>query len=228
MPPAAIDATIQAVIFDIDGTLVDSVDLHAESWARTFSHFGYDIPVADVRFQIGKGGDQLLPHMLGQGPTDAKGSAMAAFRADLFKREYLSRVSAFPRVPDLFRHILDRGQRIALASSAKGDELQTYKEIAGIADLVDEETSSDDAEKSKPYPDIFLAALQRLGLPPDRVMMVGDTHYDAEAAGKAGIATLGLLCAGFPESVLRKAGCVAIYRDPAALLAGYAGSPLAQ
>jgi phosphoglycolate phosphatase-like HAD superfamily hydrolase len=221
-------ANIKAVIFDIDGTLVDSVDLHAESWARTFSHFGYDIPVADVRFQIGKGGDQLLPHMLGQATADAKGPAMTAFRADLFKREYLSRVRAFPRVPDLFRHILDRGQRIALASSAKGEELQIYKQIAGIADLVDEETSSDDAEKSKPHPDIFVAALHRLGLPPDRVMVVGDTHYDAEAAGKAGMATLGLLCGGFPETVLRKAGCVAIYRDPAALLAGYAGSPLAQ
>ena len=222
------EANIKAVIFDIDGTLVDSVDFHAESWARTFSHFGFDIPVADVRFQIGKGGDQLLPHMLGQDTADAKGPAMAAFRADLFKREYLSRVRAFPRVPDLFRHILDQGQRIALASSAKGEELEIYKQIAGIADLVDAQTSSDDAEKSKPHPDIFVDALQRLGLPPDRVMVVGDTHYDAEAAGKAGMGTVGMLCGGFPETVLRKAGCVAIYRDPAALLAGYAGSPLAQ
>jgi HAD superfamily hydrolase (TIGR01509 family) len=224
MPPAI----IKAVIFDIDGTLVDSVDLHAESWARTFSHFGYDVPEADVRFQIGKGGDQLLPQMLGQGTADDKGPAMADFRADLFKREYLSRVRPFPQVPDLFRHIRAQGQRIALASSAKGDELQTYKEIAGITDLVDAETSSDDAEKSKPYPDIFAAALERLGLPPEQVMVVGDTHYDAEAAGKAGIASVGLLCGGFPESVLRKAGCIAIYRDPAALLAGYAASPLAR
>ena len=153
---------------------------------------------------------------------------MAAWRADLFKREYLPKIRAFPSVPELFRHIRAQGQRIALASSAKGEELQIYKKIAGIADLVDEETSSDDAEKSKPHPDIFTAALERLGLPPAQVVVVGDTHYDAEAAAKAGMGTVGMLCGGFPEDVLRRAGCIAIYRDPAALLAGYADSPLAQ
>ena len=105
--------------------------------------------------------------------------------------------------------------------------MQAYKTIAGIANLVDEETSSDDAEKSKPHPDIFSAALERLGLPPEQVVVVGDTHYDAEAATKAGMGTIGMLCGGFPEEVLRRAGCVAIYRDPAALLEGYAASPLA-
>jgi HAD superfamily hydrolase (TIGR01509 family) len=218
----------QAIIFDIDGTLVDSVDFHAESWARTFSHFGHQVPVADVRFQIGKGGDQLVPFLVGDAAAEEHGAEMAAWRADLFKREYLPRVRAFPSVPELFRHIRAQGQRIALASSAKGEELQVYKTIAGIADLVDAETSSDDAEKSKPYPDIFAAALERLGLPPAQVVVVGDTHYDAEAATKAGMGTVGMLCGGFPEDVLRSAGCVAIYRDPAALLAGYAASPLAR
>jgi HAD superfamily hydrolase (TIGR01509 family) len=217
-----------AIIFDIDGTLVDSVDAHAESWARTFSHFGFDVPVADARFQIGKGGDLLVPHLVGEAAAQAHGADMATWRADLFKREYLAGIRAFPQVPELFRHIRAQGQRIALASSAKAEELQVYKKIAGIADLVDEETSSDDAENSKPYPDIFAAALERLGLPPEQVVVVGDTHYDAEAAGKAGMGTIGLLCGGFPEDVLRRAGCIAIYRDPAALLSGYAASPLAQ
>ena len=217
----------QAIIFDIDGTLVDSVDFHAESWARTFKHFGFDISKDEARFQIGKGGDQLVPHLVGEAAANEHGEEMAAWRADLFKREYLPKVRAFPDVPELFRHIRAQGQRIALASSAKGDELQVYKKIAGIADLVDEETSSDDAERSKPHPDIFTAALERLGLPPDQVVVVGDTHYDAEAASKAGMGTIGMLCGGFPEDVLRDAGCVAIYRDPAALLAGYATSPLA-
>ena len=218
----------KAIIFDVDGTLVDSVDLHAESWVRTFRHFGFDVPVADVRFQIGKGGDQLVPHLIGEAAAEAHGAEMAEWRAELFKREYLSKVHAFPGVPELFRHIHAQGQRIALASSAKGEELQVYKKIAGITDLVDEETSSDDAEKSKPHPDIFAAALERLGLPPDEVVVVGDTHYDAEAATKAGMGTVGMLCGGFPEEVLRQAGCIAIYRDPAALLAGYATSPLAR
>jgi HAD superfamily hydrolase (TIGR01509 family) len=217
----------QAIIFDIDGTLVDSVDLHADSWARTFAHFGHPTPVETLRFQIGKGGDQMLPDLLGQETADKVGKEMEAWRGALFKREYLRRVKAFPQVPELFRHIRAQGQRVALASSAKGDELEVYKKIAGIADLVDEQTSSEDAEKSKPHPDIFSAALERLGLPATQVVAVGDTQYDAEAAAKAGMGTVGLLCGGFPEAVLREAGCLAIYRDPAALLAAYASSPLA-
>ena len=134
----------------------------------------------------------------------------------------------FPGVRELFERIKADGLRIALASSAKKEELERYKEIAGIADLVDAETSSDDAEKSKPHPDIFEAALERLeGVAADEAIAVGDTPYDAEAAGKAGIRTIGLLCGGWPEAELREAGCVAIYRDPADLLRQYDRSPLA-
>ena len=216
----------KAVFFDMDGTLVDSVDLHADSWARTFTHFGRYISVERVRFQIGKGGDQLLPHLLGQEDADARGEEMAAYRADLFKREYISRVKPFPGVPDLFRHIRERGLKIAIASSAKADELKVYKKIAGVEELTDVDTTSEDAEKSKPHPDIFQAALTKLGLFPQDVVVVGDTHYDIEAAAKAGMGTIGMLCGGFPEDVLRGAGAVAIYRDPAHLLADYDTSPL--
>lgn len=218
----------KAVFFDMDGTLIDSVDLHAVSWARTFAHFGKMIPVSRIRFQIGKGGDQLLPHLLGQEEADARGEEMAAFRADLFKREYISRVKPFPCVPELFRHIRERGLKIAIASSAKADELKVYKKIAGVEGLTDVDTTSEDAEKSKPHPDIFQAALTKLGLSPRDVVAVGDTHYDIEAAAKAGMGTIGMLCGGFPEDVLRRAGAVAIYRDPAHLLADYDISPLAQ
>jgi phosphoglycolate phosphatase-like HAD superfamily hydrolase len=127
----------------------------------------------------------------------------------------------------LFERLKADGKRIALASSAKGDELQTYKKITGIGDLLETETSSDDAEKSKPHPDIFEAALERLGqISPERVVVIGDTPYDAEAAGKAGLRTIGVLCGGFPEADLRGAGCIAIYRDPADLLGRYDESPL--
>jgi len=144
------------------------------------------------------------------------------------KREYLPRVRSFPAVRELFQRVKDEVLQIALASSAKADELKTYKKIADIEDLVEEETSSDDAEKSKPHPDIFEAALSRLDdTRPSEAVVVGDTPYDAEAAGKAGLQTIGLLSGGFPEEDLRAAGCAHIYRDPADLLANYDTSPLA-
>ena len=121
------------------------------------------------------------------------------------------------------------GKQIALASSAKEDELAKYKQVAQIEDLIDEETSSDDAESSKPDPDIFQAAMKRLGgKSPEQVMVVGDTPYDAEAAAKAGLRTVGLLCGGWSEDELKQAGCIAVYKDPADLLAHYAESPLAR
>ncbi|MBV9862330.1 MAG: HAD family hydrolase [Alphaproteobacteria bacterium] len=218
---------IEAVVFDIDGTLVDSVDLHARAWQEAFARFGHRVGYGEVRSQIGKGGDQLMPVFLSQDEIDHRGEEIETWRSDLFKRRYLPRVQAFPEVRELFERVRRNGQRIALASSAKGDELAIYKKIAGIEDLVDDETSSDDAEKSKPHPDIFEAALERLGVAPERAVAVGDSPYDAEAAGKIGLRTIGVLCGGFPEADLRAAGCIAIYRDPADLLLRFDASPLA-
>jgi len=219
---------IKAIIFDIDGTLVDSVDIHARAWQETFRHFGKEIPFADVRRQIGKGGDQLMPVFFTKEEIDRFGEEMEEFRGDLFKREYLSQVRAFPQTRELFERIMADGKRIALASSAKEDELDTYKKVARIEDLVEEETSADDAEKSKPHPDIFEAALAQLAdIDPEEAVVVGDTPYDAEAAGKIPrLRTVGVLCGGWSEDELRAAGCIAVYRDPADLLARFEGSPL--
>ena len=218
---------IKAVIFDIDGTLVDSVDLHARAWQEAFEHFGRKVPFEEVRSQIGKGGDQLMPVFFSAEDLERFGDEMEKYRGDLFKREYLPRVKGFPRVRELFERLRKDGKRIALASSAKQDELTAYKKIADIEDLVEEETSSDDAEKSKPHPDIFEAALGQLGdTSAAEAIVVGDTPYDAEAAGKAGLRTVGFLCGGFPEEDLRAAGCVRIYADAADLLARYEESPL--
>lgn len=220
---------IKAVIFDIDGTLIDSVDFHAQAWKQTFEHFGRDIPYERVRHQIGKGGDQLMPVFFSKRELDQLGEEMETYRKALFKREYLPRVRAFPKVRELFERIKSDGKRIALASSSKEDELAVYKKVARIDDLIEGETSSDDAEKSKPHPDIFQAALHQLGhVTADEVIVVGDTPYDAEAAGKLKLRTIGLLCGGFPEAELRAAGCVAIFRDPADLLRHYETSPLAE
>jgi len=218
---------VKAVIFDIDGTLVDSVDLHARAWQEAFEHFGKQFSFEKVRYQIGKGGDQLLPVFLSEREIEEFGDELTEYRGELFKREYLPRVVAFPRVRELFERVLADGKRVALASSAKKDELKEYKRIADIEDLVEEETSADDAEKSKPHPDIFEAALSQLGdVEPSEAIVVGDTPYDAEAAGKAGLRTIGLLAGGFPEEDLRAAGCVRIYKDAAELLADYDSSPL--
>ncbi len=218
----------RGVIFDVDGTLVDSVDQHAKAWQDTFREFGHDIEFPAIRSQIGKGGDQLLPVFLDPREIEDQGEAIQKRRAEILKRTYLSKIVGFPRVRELMQKLIADRAILALASSAKQDELQIYKKIAQIEDLIPIETSSDDAQKSKPHPDIFQAALARLGdISPDDVLVVGDTPYDAQAATKAGLRTVGMLCGGFPEHDLLEAGCVAIYRDPADLLARYAQSPLA-
>jgi HAD superfamily hydrolase (TIGR01509 family) len=220
---------IKAVIFDIDGTLVNSVDLHARAWQEAFRHFGKEIPYQRVRHQIGKGGDQLMPVFFSKEELDEFGAPMEKYRGELFKRDYLPQVRAFPRVRELFLRIRDEGQRIALASSAKEEELEAYKKIARIEDLVEEETSADDADKSKPHPDIFEAVLKRLGkIEPREAIVVGDTPYDATAAGKLDLRTLGVLCGGFPETELKAAGCIEIYKDPTDLLARYEESLIAK
>jgi HAD superfamily hydrolase (TIGR01509 family) len=219
---------ITAVIFDIDGTLVDSVDLHAAAWAATFAKYGKQIAVHDVRRQIGKGSDQLLPVFFSTTELLEFGKALEKDRGELFRRDYLPRVTSFPHTRELFERIRQEGTRIALASSAQEAEIKVYKQLARIEDLLAGETSADDVEKSKPHPDIFAAALKEVGNPPvTEVIVVGDTPYDAEAAGKLNLRTIGVLSGGWTEEELRRAGCVAMYRDPADLLARYNESPLA-
>ena len=220
---------IKAVIFDVDGTLVDSVDLHARAWVDAFEDFGHKTAFEDVRRQIGKGGDQLMPVFLTPREIDEKGEALEQHRGRVLKERYLPAVTAFPRVRDLFQRLLADGKRIGLASSAKSEELDVYKRIAGIVDLVQFETSSEDAEASKPHPDIFEAALKRLGsVDLDEVIVIGDTPYDAEAARKAGLRPIGVRCGGWSEAELKAAGCIAVFHDPADLLEQYDRSPLAR
>ncbi len=218
---------MRAVIFDIDGTLLDSVDLHARAWVEAFKHFGVETQEAEVRRQIGKGGDQLMPVFLPKERIEREGKEIESYRSDLFKRDYLDKVKPFPAVRALFERIREAGLTIALASSGKKDEVAHYQELLGIADLVDAVTSSDDADRSKPHPDIFEAAIGKLeGIATGEMIVIGDTPYDAEAARKAGLDTIGVLCGGFPEADLSAAGCIAIYRDPQDLLDGFADSPL--
>lgn len=220
---------IKAVIFDVDGTLIDSVDIHAKAWVWAFARHGHDIPFADLRSQIGKGADQLLPEFLTSEQIESYGKKLEDDRQMFFKDEYYHHLKAFPQVREMFERIIADGKKIVLASSAKKDELEHYEELANVKDLIGGSTSSDDAERSKPHPDIFHAALEKLeGIDPSDVIVVGDTPWDAHAAGKAQLRTVGFLCGGFAEETLREAGCIAIYDGPSDLLARYDESPLAQ
>jgi HAD superfamily hydrolase (TIGR01549 family) len=220
---------VKAVIFDIDGTLVDSVDLHARAWQEAFAKFGKNVSYDAVRNQIGKGGDQLLPVFLSPQEQEEFGKKLEGYRGELFKAKYLSQVKAFPHVRDLLQRVKDDGKQIALASSAKKDEVEVYKRIAHIEDLVEEQTSSDDAERSKPHPDIFEAALKRLhDVTAKEAITIGDSPYDAIAAKKLEMTSIGVLSGGFPEADLRAAGYSQIYKDCADLLDHYEQSLIAR
>lgn len=213
---------IEAAIFDVDGTLIDSVDFHAIAWVEAFAEFGVTTTFEKVRRQIGKGGDNLLPVFLSQSQIREFGEDLETFRGGHFKRKYLEHLRPFAGVRPLFERLIESGISIALASSAKPDELKVYKKIAEIDDLLDAETSSDDVADSKPDPDIFHAAVRQLhGIAKDGIVVIGDSPYDAEAAGKAGLRTIGVLCGGFPTSSLTRGGCSAIYRSPSNILINY-------
>ena len=152
---------------------------------------------------------------------------MRDYRRELYKREYHPRIKAFPQVRELLLRIKADGKRIALASSATKDDLVTYKQIMNVEDLIDAATTTEEVKSSKPEPDVFSVTLDKLGgIACNDVIVVGDSPYDAEAAGKINLRTIGVLCGGFPEENLRKAGCIAIYKDIADLLAHYDESPL--
>ena len=188
------------MIFDVDGTLIDSVDYHAITWHNALEYYGVKANLSDVRMQIGKAGDQLLPVFATNEQIKKYGEEIKARKTKLFHENYFHQVKPFPGVRQLFELIKQRNIPIALASSAVSDELEVYKKIANVGDLVDCQTSSNskDVKRSKPYPgrnqtlvsflhrfrfllDIFLAALKLLKNPPtNRVIVVGDTPWDAQ------------------------------------------------
>ena len=211
-----------AVLFDVDGTLVDSNDLHAAAWQETFRHFGLSIPFDRIRSQIGKGGDNLIPSLLPPDIVERLQEEMEEFRSDLFKREYLDKAQPFPGVCELLRRLNEDGRKIVLATSAKQAELDFHLDRIGCRELVTATTSKDDVEHSKPCPDIFAAALAKVApLEAHEVLVVGDTPWDVKAAARMGARTVAVRCGGFPEQELREAGAAAIYDGPEDLIVRY-------
>jgi HAD superfamily hydrolase (TIGR01509 family) len=215
---------IRGVILDIDGTLVDSNDAHAEAWVEALAEHGIRVEFEKVRRLIGMGGDKLLPEVSGIAEETDEGKSISERRGELFKERWLPHLKPFPKTRELLERMRDEGLELVVASSAKKDEMDPLLKIAGADRLIEEKTSSDDAENSKPDPDIVKAALDNLGYAPDEVLMLGDTPYDIEAADRTGVKVIALRCGGWNDDGLE--GAVAIYDDPADLLANYESSPL--
>lgn len=220
-------ASPHALLFDIDGTLVDSNEHHVSAWDEVFREAGHDFDRATLHAQVGKGGDNYVPSLLPDLPP-AEQERIAQRHGEVYKARYLHEVRPFPGARDLLARARHDGLKVALASSAKGDELAQYCKLLDAADLVDAATSKDDVENSKPDPDIFAAALAKTGAPAGEALVIGDTPWDVIAAGKIGVGTIAVLSGGFSEAELREAGAVAIYRDVADLLAQYEDSPMSQ
>jgi phosphoglycolate phosphatase-like HAD superfamily hydrolase len=216
-----------ALLTDIDGTLVDSNSLHAESWRRTFEHFGFEVGLDEAWRQIGKGGDQLIPVFIPANDRKRLEGSINQYRSQLVKDEYMSRFVAFDRAWELLSRVKRSGMKIVLATSAKKSDLTFYKKLVGMEDLVEDEATSSDAKNSKPAPDIFVAALEKAAVDAGEAIALGDTPYDAEAAGKLGVLTIGLTCGGWKKSDLLAAGCAEVYRDPEHLLSEFERSVIA-
>ena len=214
---------LDALVFDLDGTLLDTNDAHVESWVRAFARHDYKVFADRIGPEIGKGGDNLVPSILGDDAEARDGEKLRATATDEFlKIARERRFSVYPRAEALLDALRGRGLRLALASSSSTTNLDAMFESAGVdlRDRFDVVVTKSDVETSKPAPDVMLAALDKLALSPAQCAMIGDTPFDALSAKRAGVVTLGLLSGRLHTlAQLKAAGARRVYRDPAHLLA---------
>jgi len=215
---------LEGALLDVDGTLVDSNDAHTRAWVRALAEADVEVPFERVRRLIGKDGDKLLSEVSDIDPDSPRGKQITRRRSEIFMREYLPKLRPFRGAMQLLARMRADGLRLAVASSSKKDELAALLHVCG-ADVVDAETSSEDADSSRPDPDVVRAALARLGVPPARALLLADTPYDVEAGGRAGVGVVALRSGGWSDADL--AGAVAVYDNPSDLLVHYEESPFA-
>lgn len=196
---------LQALLLDIDGTLVDSNDKHTDCWVEAFAHFGTEVDRQTVRGQIGKGGDLLVPDLLNARQMRRFGEELKKYRGELWTRRYIDSVQPFPGAREALEELHGRGLKLAFASSSNPNEVEYYVSLLGAEDMLEGSTSKGDAQFSKPSPEIFQAALERVGTKQENTLVAGDTPYDVLASHRAGLAVAALLCGGFERELLAKA-----------------------
>lgn len=218
---------VRGAILDVDGTLILSNDAHAQAWVEAFAAYGYDVPFEKVRPLIGMGGDRVIPKMVpGLNDEEGDGKAISERRKQLIIERFGPTLAPTKGARELVSRMKQEGLRLIVASSSTPEELSVLLKSAQVDDLLEEMTEPDDVETSKPSPDIVEAALKQLEMEPSEVVMLADTPYDIKAASDRGVGVIAVRCGGFDDSQL--AGALAIYDDPADLLAHYDSSPLAQ
>jgi phosphoglycolate phosphatase-like HAD superfamily hydrolase len=223
--PRAPGPALRTILLDIDGTLIDSNDAHARAWVDALRTHGYVVPFEEVRPLIGMGGDKLVPELTGLDPESGEAKRLGETRSKLFLERELPTLRPTTGARALLEHLTWLGMELVVATSAKSSEVQALLEQAGVADLIPLASSSSDADRSKPDPDIVQAALRKSGSLAAQSVMVGDTPYDIEAAGRAKVPSIALRCGGWwDDTALR--GATAIYDDPAGLLERFDESPI--
>ena len=214
--------TKPGILFDVDGTLVDTTYLHTVAWWEALRQHDADVPMAEIHRAIGMGSDRILEHLLGPDrDKDRDGELSQAH--DILYGTWWERLRPLPGAADLLRACAERGLVVVLASSSKKHELQLLRRVLDADDVITAATSSADADQSKPAPDILQAALDQSDIDPQHCVFVGDAVWDVEAAGRLEIPCIGLACGGTSAAELEDAGAVATYRDPAELLSAVVG-----
>jgi HAD superfamily hydrolase (TIGR01509 family) len=211
---------IRAVLFDVDGTLVDSNYLTTVAWWEAFAQAGHDVPMARIHRGIGMGSDQMLAELLPAGRDQAQDSDIISAHAALYS-VYWSRLRPLPGAVRLLRACHDHGLRVILASSAGPREIEVLRAALDADDAIDAVTSAGDVDASKPAPDLVQVALRKADVGPGGAVFVGDAVWDAQACGRAGVPCVGLLSGGTSEAELRGAGAIRVYPGPAELLEAF-------
>jgi HAD superfamily hydrolase (TIGR01509 family) len=209
------------VLFDVDGTLVDTNYLHTLAWSRAFRQSGEWAPMNAIHRLVGMGGDNLIPELLGHESPQAAEARTACYR------DLIDEARVFPGARDLVAAVHDRGLATVLATSSPSDELDTLLELLEIDEFLDAKTTADDIDRSKPSPEVFLTAMSNASLDPARTLAIGDSIWDVEAARDAGIGCIGVESGGFSRHELSEAGAVHVYRDVKEIFDQLRTTPLA-
>jgi HAD superfamily hydrolase (TIGR01509 family) len=209
------------VLFDVDGTLIDTNYLHTLSWARAFDDVGEWAPMNAIHRLVGMGGDQLIPELLGHDCDPAAEARTKRYG------ELIGEAKAFPGARDLVRRVDAAGLAAVLATSSPSDELKVLLSVLDIDDFIEAKTTADDIEASKPSPEVFLTAMANSSLDPARTLAIGDSVWDVEAARSAGIGCVAVESGGFSQHELSEAGALHVYRDVKEIFDQFPTTPLA-